>query len=378
MSARRKYTLAGVSLTLIILGTGYFVTKRARQAQTHEEIAEPATLKAEADRLPGTVVTPHLECEIAPGKNVLWCASFQIAWNELCTLRGGPIQWPGAPAIATILNKRTVTSRDLPEGSYLAMAGWTTGDSNDIRQRIARELNRRFAGVASPEFLSRLDGVPPQQQVSYAYLFRELPFERAFARMRRGLRFDAREVDNFGILQLIPNDRNKARMAEQVLVYDYKSEDDFIVELKTQSKTDRLILAKIPAGATLAETVTGVQTRLRQNKPGSMQGYANFFVPVLDFEILRDYKELTTGDSLLELALQQTRFKLTERGAILKSESATVVKRSPHMNLVFDKPFLVMIQRTDASQPYFALWVANAELLVPFHETVSKTSSSVK
>ena len=35
-------------------------------------------------------------------------------------------------------------------------------------------------------------------------------------------------------------------------------------------------------------------------------------------------------------------------------------------NLVFDEPFLVMIQRTDASQPYFALWVGNAELLVPF------------
>ena len=55
-----------------------------------------------------------------------------------------------------------------------------------------------------------------------------------------------------------------------------------------------------------------------------------------------------------------------------------MVKAAALKNLVFDKPFLVMIQRTGASQPYFALWVANAELLVPFHETSSNTSSSIR
>ena len=32
--------------------------------------------------------------------------------------------------------------------------------------------------------------------------------------------------------------------------------------------------------------------------------------------------------------------------------------------MIFDKPFLIMLQRSDAKMPYFALWVDNAELLV--------------
>src|SRR5689334_21619046 len=53
------------------------------------------------DRLPGTdasklqktIVSPHLEEPIAPGTNVLWCGTFQLAWNEACRLIGGDIQF---------------------------------------------------------------------------------------------------------------------------------------------------------------------------------------------------------------------------------------------------------------------------------------------
>jgi hypothetical protein len=67
----------------------------------------------------------------------------------------------------------------------------------------------------------------------------------------------------------------------------------------------------------------------------------------------------------LIIAAQQTRFRLDERGAALESEAGAAAA-IVDTNLVFDKPFLVMIQRTGASGPYFALWVANAELLVPW------------
>lgn len=32
--------------------------------------------------------------------------------------------------------------------------------------------------------------------------------------------------------------------------------------------------------------------------------------------------------------------------------------------MIFDKPFLIMLKRAGAKSPYFALWVANVELLV--------------
>lgn len=369
MSIRRKYLLPAVPLlAAVVVWAGYSLAKREHDPNgplTHAEIAGPAAVKANADQLQGTVVTPHMECEITPGKNVLWCATFQIAWNELCDLLGGPIQWADASEMVSILNKRAVTRRDLDETSYVAMAGYITRDANDIRQKITRELDRKFKGAASPELLHLLDSVPAGMWASYAYLFKELPFERAFERMRTSLTFDGRAVENFGISQLLQKDKNEAKTASQVLVYDHRSNDDFIVELKTQSKSDRLVLAKIPPGRTLGETVAAVQTRLRQSKPGSMEERADLFIPVIDFDVLRDYRELTTRDSPIAMALQQTRFILSERGAVLKSE-AIMVKAFTDVNLVFDKPFLVMIQRTDAGQPYFVLWVANAELLVPF------------
>jgi len=365
MSSQRKYLLVTVPLlAAVVVWAGYSLTKRPHEPPTHAEVAGPATVQTNADQLPGTVVTSHLECEITPGKNVLWCATFQIAWNEVYDLFGGPIQWTGAPEMVSILNKRAVTGRDLDEASYVAVAGKTTGGPDDVREKITRELDRKFKGAPSPELRHLLDSVPAGMWASYAYSFKELPFQWAFRRMQyRGLMFAGCEVENFGIWQFLKSEKDEAKQASQVLVYDYRDSDDFIVELKTRSKSDRLVLAKIPPGRTLAETIAAVQTRLQQSKPGSMQECTDLLVPVIDFDVLRSYDELLQGP--FAIAAQQIRFKLDERGAVLKSEAATV-GAEVHMNLVFDKPFLVMIQRTDAKQPYFALWVANAELLVPF------------
>jgi hypothetical protein len=382
MSSQRKYLLiAAPLLATVVVWSGCSRSKHTQEPnepRSHAEIAGPAAIKANADQLPRTIVTPHLECEIPADKNVLWCATFQVAWNELCDLARSPVQWHDAPEMVHILNKRTVTRQDLNEDSYIALAGWTTSDANDIRQKITRELNGKFRDAANPELLSRLNSVPPRLAISYAYLFRELPFEWEFDRMRGYLRFDGRVVESFGIQDFGPNNRNQAQKASQVLIYDYRSNDDFIIELKTRSTSDRLILAKTPPGRTLTETATAVQKRLRQSEPSSMEALSDLFIPVIDFDVLRDYTELTGRDSILDVALQQTRFKLTEKGAVLKSEAAIASRAASFKNLIFDKPFLVMIQRTDASQSYFALWIANTELLVPFHETVSKTSSSVK
>ncbi len=101
-------------------------------------------------------------------------------------------------------------------------------------------------------------------------------------------------------------------------------------------------------------------------------------VPVLNFDLWQEYAELcgksivTPGPlqgSPIVLALQTIRFRLDERGAILKSEAAMALSagepEAPRQ-LVFDKPFLILLERGDAAQPYFALWVDNAEILTPF------------
>ena len=36
----------------------------------------------------------------------------------------------------------------------------------------------------------------------------------------------------------------------------------------------------------------------------------------------------------------------------------------PKHRMIFDKPFLILMQRRNAKTPYFAFWVDNAEVLV--------------
>jgi len=88
---------------------------------THAEIAGEPDLKANADELKHTIVTPHLEQEIAPGTNVLWCNTFQLAWNELCYLTGGPLAMDSAPPVVAVLNKRTASKEDLAGAYVLAV-----------------------------------------------------------------------------------------------------------------------------------------------------------------------------------------------------------------------------------------------------------------
>jgi hypothetical protein len=101
-------------------------------------------------------------------------------------------------------------------------------------------------------------------------------------------------------------------------------------------------------------------------------------IPILNFDLWQEYddlcnKPITTAGPLhgmpIVLAMQSIRFRLDEHGAILKSEAVKAVKsaepKAPR-KFIFDKPFLILLQRRDASQPYFALWVDNPELLVSF------------
>jgi hypothetical protein len=331
---------------------------------THAEISGTPIVKVKAEELKSTYITPHLECEIKPNQNVLWCATFQIAWSEYYKLSGDDIRSENAPEIVRILNKKTVTREDLDENSYVAMAGWRTSGPDDIVSRIKNALNETFKGQASPELLQVLESVPPGILVAYTYLFKDLPFEWAFDRMHHPFKFAGCEVESFGIVQFTRDQQNEVKAANQILIYDYKNEDDFIIELKTQSKSDRLILAKIKPAQTLAETIIAVQNRVSANQPTSLYELSSLFIPVLDFDVLRDYHELINEG--LAIAKQQIRFRLDERGAVLKSEALMATARG--QDLIFDKPFLVMIQRENAKVPYFALWNANAELLVPFSQ----------
>ena len=345
---------------------------------THDEIAGAPALKARAEDLKQTVITPHLEQRIEPGKNILWCSTFQLAWNELCTLAGEDIHLQNEPPMVSILNKKTSTKNDLDYASYVAMAG-VIGD--DIIERIKTELEKKFQGQASPELLQEAEGLPPDYWVAYSYLFKALPFRYAFAPFKKPLKFAGKDVSSFGIYGGMPENYQNVRdvLVEQVRILDFKNDDDFLIELRTKIKEEQLILAKIPAGGNLEEAINTVKNRMALENPDRRFTLDQFQAPSLNFDVLREYSELyespiVSGNTSLDgmpiiKALQSIRFVLNRTGAVLKSEAIAACgeEAAPrYVNCIFDKPFLILLQRKDAKNLYFALWVDNAELLVPF------------
>lgn len=365
----KKIIVFSIAVLLLLAGFALFGFNQP----SHNQIAGPAYLKSDAEDLKDTIVTPHLDQKIGTGKNILWCSTFQLAWNELCGLGGGPIKLKPPSDTAEIMNKSNVSNNDIDSASYVAKAGFV---ADGILDDIRRELNDKFHGQESPDLLN---SVPDNAiLIAYSYLFKNLPFENKFERMKGRLSFEGEPLECFGFSMF----SHDYKLISQVRPVDYKNKDDFIIELITKSTDDRLILAKVKPGATLQDTVKAVQKRVADADYSKVAGAEKkmLYVPVMDFDILKKYEELqgraiqSSNKRLdgmpINAALQSIRFRLDETGAVLKSEaemqSLSHDEPSPEsLEFVFDKPFLIMLQRTDSENPYFALWVGNTELLLP-------------
>lgn len=376
MKAVKKATLWLALLALLAL----LYVAVVRIFETHDDaFTERGLLEADASNLKETIVTPHLEAPIASGKNVLWCGTFQLAWNEACSLLGQDVRLANEPAMVAILNKKSFRKRDIDTKSCVAVAGFV---KDDVVGQIARQLQDTFQGQATPRYIPSQELTPrPQDIVVYSYLFKNLEFRVPFERIAKPVVFGTKQVPCFGIGEEYKHKHGE--MLAQFLVLDYQSEDDFVIEFKTKSERDRVILAKMQPKSTLKATIEAVQKRAANPAPIQPQNGDVLKVPKLNFDVTQRFTELegrrllhknpnVANDLVVLSALQNIRYQFDETGVRLRSESHIAFgcgsTRQPpptrHI-MVFDKPFLIMLQTTEAHVPYFALWVGNPELLIP-------------
>lgn len=361
----------GVALTITGCGGSVPVAgDEAPRPVSHGELAGPPALRAKAKDLERTVVTAHLKEPIKAGRNVLWCNTFQLAWNELCEFFGEDVRLEDEPPMVPILNEKLSTKADVDAASYVALAEIV---KDGIIGRIEKALEGKFKGLASPELVPDPTELDPTDIVAYAYLFKNLVFATPFE-SPHSIWFRGKRVEAFGIEK---HGRKTARTGRQVLIHDYVSRDDFVIELDTKASGDRLILAKVEPAGTLLQTVRAVQGRLDRARPERMVRRDILKIPKLNFDITRRYGELIPKNLVnpkgegyfIKKALQDIRFRLDEKGAFLKSEAMILVKAlehgpGPRHVMIFDEPFLILILRRGRDVPYFALWVDNPELLV--------------
>ena len=77
-----RRTLARLVIPLITLTYVPAYARDPTETPSNTPSRKPPELKKSSE-LKATIVTPVLDWPIEKGKNVIWCSTFQLAWNEL-------------------------------------------------------------------------------------------------------------------------------------------------------------------------------------------------------------------------------------------------------------------------------------------------------
>ncbi len=337
--------------------------------RTRHDAAPPTPLRKVQNavaELPRTTVTAYLEEKHVPGKNLIWCATSQMAWDKLGELFNQSLDLEGAPPMTLGLNRKLVKEEHLPPGKYYARAGFF---KDGIVRTIQSEMAQRFPSATLPSWPSP---DADDEALAFAYLFTNLPFEAPLFR-HAGIKFKGRKVAAFGLWDGHGKVPTSDQM-KQVIVRDFRSDADFVVDLLPKGGEDRIIVARISPGATLLETVTSVMNRL-DGSQAAFHAEDDLMIPCVNFELLRSYSEvmgpthrIKGRGSWIGDAQQMIRFRFDEQGALLESYTHfwTVLDGDPPRGrkMICEGPFLILLVRQSSRMPYFAFWVDNDELLI--------------
>ncbi|MGD0516808.1 MAG: hypothetical protein ABSA26_04665 [Thermoguttaceae bacterium] len=338
----------------------------------------PPSEPIRAEELRQTEVFPHPEGPIVAGKNYVYCATFQLAWNEFQDkIVGEPVHLAGLPPMGEdLLRGSKLTVDILPPGTYLVKAGL-------IKDGVVGELRESMSRLFPNATLRIPERLEDQEAIAYAYMQASFKFREAFDRLDDPLVFKPRtgpvKVACFGIQNFKSDSRRDEALGKQVSVLADASDDEFVLRLNTTSASDEMVLAKVKPRETLISTLAAVrkliERRMGEDGPTGLSPGDSLVVPLIDLNVLRKYTELEgrspTNPKLskiyLAIAEQTIRFRLDEKGARLESNAyegwKSAAGREKPAQYIFDKPFLIYLKRTSSDYPYLAIWIETPELL---------------
>ena len=344
----------------------------------------PLSFDDNSDRLEQTVIVPTLDSPIPQGKSAIWCVSFQLAWNRLKDdLVKEPIRIANAQPIVDRLNKADHSDEDVGKEAVYAAAGLA---KDGIVERIQAEMAGKFPNVPRPEI-----DIPPDGAVAYAYLTASSKYDYPFFENDEKLIFTdsagkQTAVGSFGIRKKDDYAYRKLRQQVRVLyctpgtMWSEQEIPEFIVDPCKTSQPYQIVLARVDrktTAVTLADMVVDVEQKIAA-QPESDLKRSTFFprdtllVPNMAWKVIHHFQELEGKDKrfsnpaldglYLDTALQTIQFRLNRSGAELASESKVYVKPGAsffHVN----RPFMIYMKKRGGKQPFFVMWVDNAELL---------------
>lgn len=299
-----------------------------------------------------TEFLPTLEHKLTGDKNSIYCTTLLYAWDEIRKIIYKPLQIPNVFQDLTLLNNSS-----------------------------------SFIGVLDPDEYTVVGEVEGDKITATAEFKKSLPFEVELRSYPNKLRFDNEKVASFGGKG---SDSNTSRI---IKILYYNDGNDYVIKLLPKDKKHEIILFRTDTVFnSMSEVISNIEHKTKighienQNKKLGWKYYFadddEVVIPKLSFNISTSYSTLVgnffqggKNGYTIQKAWQQTAFMLDEGGAEVKSKavisvvSVSAVRIIPInkpklKKLIVDKPFFLMLKKTNSKFPYLGLKVTNSELMI--------------
>ncbi len=355
-------------------------------------IAQPESVNS--TDLKQTAIVPALDCPMPEHKNVIWCGTFQIAWDKFKNdIIKEPVQLKGAEEQAERLNRSQFSPANLEAESSYATAGFV---KDGIIEEIQKEMAKRFPSEPAPEFGEAYRTLP-QASVAYCFLSVGVEFSIPFY-PRDAFEFKASNGTRTGVTAFSGGwdeaDADTHRLHEQVEILYYKygeqdADDEFAVDLCKRTEPYQVVLVLMSRREPLKEALKQIAQEISDFKRDpdyeelrQLRPIDRLIVPDVLYKLTHHFKELENKNLTNERwpgyfifeARQMVDFSLSRMGVILKSEAIIggaggmgPPRKDLPRHLYFNRPFLIYVQKRGAEfSPFFVMWVDNAELMKKF------------
>ena len=309
----------------------------------------------------GVEVVPTLSDKI--GNDTSWCPTFQLIWNDFKNeIVGEDIKFDQQLDILDNLNKGEFTTNDISDSYYYKVYG---RKNLELKNKIESAIKEKFNQES--DIIDKFDWSPDKldsgkdvidRYFLYSMLYREFKFNKKFDTFNNKFK-DKENIKYFGIV------RDNDVIRDQIKVYYYNNDEDFAIKLLTKN-SDEIIIIKNPKGNTFDE----IYKNILNKKVTVFKSNDNFMMPVIDFNVLREYSELENkeirtldGTYTINKAIQSIKFSLDEKGGKVKSEAGmdvkfeTAVLEDKSRNFYVNDTFALFLKESNKDKPYFALRV---------------------
>ena len=319
------------------------------------------------------VIAPVLDTGLGGEKSTVYCPTLGLVWDRLEHHVDGPVKMVDADPLVAALNDEDIGENVLPQDACVSVFGPL---NEAFLTRLQRALRHRFGGQA-PALPASFQPTPGGF-VSYACLQRSLPFEKKFVRATTSsmeFRTDgaAVAVEYFGV----PPDKAED-YGSYVEVVRWTDANDFVLKLSSRLPGESIVLAKTPKPPSLLDGVESVFAALEKSERRPLAKGDLLKIPVMKFNMEKRFPQLCNrlftnpghDQTMLTDVYQHVAFKMDEKGAIVRSVADGFggfddrsKPREPR-TYIFDQPFMLSVWKEGATQPYLAVWVASADVLV--------------